>query len=171
MPEGGELAFSLYEFRKLLRWSDDSGGAYREIRDALARIQLTGVQSTNAYYSAADEGVDGLMVSFRTMFDPEARYEVVLGGQAFGIEVKDRSIRVYRAAPADPGVRIETDVETLGALVYEGGDLDEALRSGDVEIGGDRSAVERLLGLFPLPEPAPKPASSTVASSRSSTAR
>jgi len=163
MPEGGELAFSLYEFRKLLRWSDDSGGAYREIRDALARIQLTGVQSTNAYYSAADEGVDGLMVSFRTMFDPEAagdleaRYEVVLGDQGFGLEVKDGSIRVYRGAPADPGVRIETDVETLGALVYEGGDLDEALRSGDVEIGGDRSAVERLLGLFPLPEPVPKP--------------
>ncbi len=55
MPEDGELAFSLYELRKLLGWSDDSGGAYREIRDALVRIQLTGVQSTNAYYSAADE--------------------------------------------------------------------------------------------------------------------
>jgi lactoylglutathione lyase len=68
-------------------------------------------------------------------------------------------------------VRIETDVETLGALVYEGGDLDEALRSGDVEIGGDRSAVGRLTDLFPLPEPVPKPASSTVASSRSSTTR
>lgn len=55
MPEDGELAFSLYELRKVLGWSDDSGGAYREIRDALLRIQLTGVQSTNAYYSAADE--------------------------------------------------------------------------------------------------------------------
>src|ERR671917_2806332 len=55
MPEDGELAFSLYELRKVLGWSDDSGGAYREIRDALVRIQLTGVQSTNAYYSAADE--------------------------------------------------------------------------------------------------------------------
>ena len=31
------------------------GGAYREIRDALVRIQLTGVQSSNAFYSAADE--------------------------------------------------------------------------------------------------------------------
>jgi alkyl sulfatase BDS1-like metallo-beta-lactamase superfamily hydrolase len=108
-------------------------------------------------------GVDGLMVSFRTMFDPEAagdleaRYEILLGGQAFGIEVKDGSIRVYRGAPADPDVRIETDVDTLAALVYEGGDLDEALRSGDVEIEGDRSAVERLLGLFQLPEPAFRP--------------
>lgn len=55
MPEDGELAFSLYELRKVLGWSDDSGGAYREIRDALLRIQLTGVQSSNAFYSAADE--------------------------------------------------------------------------------------------------------------------
>jgi hypothetical protein len=55
MPEDGELAFSLYELRKVLGWSDDSGGAYREIKDALVRIQLTGVQSTNAFYSAADE--------------------------------------------------------------------------------------------------------------------
>jgi plasmid replication initiation protein len=55
MPEDGELAFSLYELRKVLGWSDDSGGAYREIRHALVRIQLTGVQSSNAFYSAADE--------------------------------------------------------------------------------------------------------------------
>jgi len=55
MPEDGELAFSLYELRKVLGWSDDSGGAYREIKDALVRIQLTGVQSSNAFYSAADE--------------------------------------------------------------------------------------------------------------------
>jgi plasmid replication initiation protein len=55
MPQDGELAFSLYELRKVLGWSDDSGGAYREIRDALVRIQLTGVQSSNAFYSAADE--------------------------------------------------------------------------------------------------------------------
>ena len=44
-----------------------------------------------------------------------------------------------------------------GRARIRGGDLDEALRSGRVEIEGDRSAVERLLGLFPLPKPAPRP--------------
>src|ERR671938_2126741 len=52
MPEDGELAFSLYELRKVLGWSDDSGGAYREIRDALLRIATTSMQSRNAFYSA-----------------------------------------------------------------------------------------------------------------------
>jgi alkyl sulfatase BDS1-like metallo-beta-lactamase superfamily hydrolase len=103
------------------------------------------------------------MISFKTMFDPEAagdldaRYEVVLGDQGFGLEVENGSIRVYRGAPADPDARIETDVDTLADLVYEGADLDEALRAGGIEIEGDRSAVERLMTLFQLSEPAPKP--------------
>lgn len=52
MPEDGELGFSLYELRKILGWSDDSGGAYKDIRDALLRIATTSVQSRNAFYSA-----------------------------------------------------------------------------------------------------------------------
>jgi hypothetical protein len=52
MPEDGELSFSLYELRKILGWSDDSGGAYKEIRDALLRIATTSMQSRNAFYSA-----------------------------------------------------------------------------------------------------------------------
>lgn len=134
-----------------------------ELEPVVAALGRWGVRSP--WRSEEDEiSVDGLTVSFRTMFDPgaagdlEASYELVLDGQTFGLEVGDGSIRVYRGAPGDPDARIQTDVDTLGALVYEGGDLDEALRSGDVEIEGDRSAVERLPGLFPLPEPAPKPA-------------
>jgi hypothetical protein len=54
MPEDGELSFSLYELRKILGWSDDSGGAYKEIRDALLRIATTSMQSRNAFYSAEE---------------------------------------------------------------------------------------------------------------------
>ena len=134
-----------------------------ELGPVVEAIGRWGVRSP--WRDEGDEiGVDGLMVSFKTMFDPgsagglEASYEVVLEGQPFGLEVKDGSIRVCRGAPDNPDARIETDPDTLGALVYEGGDLDEALRSRDAEIGGDRAAVERLMGLFPLPEPAPEPA-------------
>ncbi len=58
---------------------------------------------------------------------------------------------VERGGAERPDAIIETDPATLGALVYEGRQLDEALRSGDIKIEGDRSAVERFLGLFPLP--------------------
>ena len=143
---------------ELTSWGEELGS----VVEAIGRW---GVRSP--WKSEEDEiGVDGLMVSFKTMFDRggagdlEARYEILLGDQAFGIEVKDGSIRVYRGAPADPDARIETDVDTLADLVYEGGDLDEALRSGDLGIEGDRSAVERLTDLFQLPEPASRPSGS-----------
>jgi DNA-binding HxlR family transcriptional regulator len=133
-----------------------------ELEPVVAALGRWGVRSP--WRGEEDEiSVDGLVVSFQTMFDPEAAgeleasYELVLGDQGFGLEVENGGIRVYRGAPGDPDARIETDVDTLGALVYEGGDLDDALRSGNVEIEGDRSAVERLMGLFPLPKPAPKP--------------
>jgi DNA-binding HxlR family transcriptional regulator len=149
-PPAGSRVYELTD------WGEELGA----VVEAIGRW---GVRSP--WRDEGDEiGVDGLMVSFKTMFDPEAAgdldagYEIVLGEQAFGLEVEDGGIRVYRGAPADPDARIEADVDTLAALVYEGGDLDEALRAGEVEIGGARSAVERLLGLFALPEPASKPA-------------
>ena len=133
-----------------------------ELEPVVAALGRWGVRSP--WRSEEDEiSVDGLAVSFQTMFDPgaagdlEASYEILLGGQVFGLEVGGGRIRVYRGAPGDADARIQTDAATLGALVYEGRDLDGALRSGDVEIEGDRSAVERLMGLFPLPEPAYRP--------------
>ncbi len=46
----------------------------------------------------------------------------------------------------------------MAALVYEGRPLAEALRSGDIKIEGEESAVERFLTLFPLPEQLASPA-------------
>jgi ubiquinone biosynthesis protein UbiJ len=53
-----------------------------------------------------------------------------------------------------PDATIETDASMLAAPVYDGRDLAEAVRSGEVKIEGDESAGARFLTLFPLPEPA-----------------
>jgi replication initiator protein A/DnaA-like protein len=55
MPDNGELRFSLYELRKILRWADDSGKAYKQMRDSLLRIATTSVQSKQAFYSAHEK--------------------------------------------------------------------------------------------------------------------
>jgi ubiquinone biosynthesis protein UbiJ len=49
---------------------------------------------------------------------------------------------------------VTTDAGTLLALAHRRRELADTLGTGDVEIDGDRRAVERFLGLFPLPEPA-----------------
>lgn len=105
-------------------------------------------------------GVDSLILSFRTMFDSEAAagieasYELRLGEDRFRAEVSDGSFEVVRGIVDRPDAIVETGSDTLAALVYEGRYLAEALRSGDLRVQGDETAVERFLGLFPLPEPA-----------------
>ena len=102
-------------------------------------------------------GVDSLILSFRTMFDPriaegiEVSYELRIGEDRFRAVVADGRFEVARGGIERPDAIIQSDPATMAALVYEGRPLDEALRSGDIEIEGDRSAVERFLGLFPLP--------------------
>ncbi|MBA2533542.1 MAG: transcriptional regulator [Rubrobacter sp.] len=108
----------------------------------------------------ADLSVDSLILSFRTMFDPkqaeglEAGYEIRLGEDSFRAEVAEGRLEIERGFADNPDVTIETDAGTLAALVYGELGLDDALRSGDLRIKGDRELVERFIALFPLPEPA-----------------
>ncbi len=109
----------------------------------------------------AELGVDSLILSFRTMFDAQAAkglrasYELRLGEDRFYALVADGRFEVARGGAQErPDAIIEADAATLAAVVYGGRQLEEALRAGDVEIEGDESAVERFVGLFPLPEPA-----------------
>jgi len=109
----------------------------------------------------AELGVDSLILSFRTMFDPlaadglTASYELRLGEDRFRATVADGRFEVVRGVADRPDATIEADSNIIAALVYDDLRLAEALRSGDLEIEGDESAVERFLGLFPLPDPAP----------------
>jgi len=136
-----------------------------ELEPVIVRLGRWGARSPSKP-RAAELGVDSLILSFRTMFDLDAAeglaasYELRLGESRFRAEVAEGRFEIVRGSAERPDAIIETDARTLAALVYEGCDLAEALRSGDVEISGDRQAVERYLGLFPLPEPA-TPAVST----------
>jgi DNA-binding HxlR family transcriptional regulator len=108
----------------------------------------------------AGMSVDSLILSFRAMFDARAAdgvsagYELRLGEESFRAEVAGGRFEIVRGGGGEADAIIQTDPATLAALVYGGRSLDEALRLGDIEIVGERSAVERFLTLFPLPEPA-----------------
>jgi len=108
-------------------------------------------------------GVDSLVLSFRTMFDSRAAeglratYELRFGENRFHAEVSYGRFEIEPGEAENPDAVIETDPNTLAALVYEDYPLDKALRSGEVEVEGDMEAVRRFLTLFTLPEPAPPP--------------
>jgi DNA-binding HxlR family transcriptional regulator/putative sterol carrier protein len=103
-------------------------------------------------------GVDSLILSFRTMFDAKtakglkATYELRLGEDRFRAVIAEGQLELVRGNASQPDAVLETTPATLTALVYQGHNLDETLRSGEVKLTGDKIAVKRFLKLFPLPE-------------------
>jgi DNA-binding HxlR family transcriptional regulator len=130
-----------------------------ELEPVIIRLGRWGARSPSKP-GDAPLGVDSLILSFRTMFDPgaaeglEASYELRIGEDRFMAEVSAGGFEVARGGEERPDAIIEADSATLAGLIYGGRDLEEALRSGDVRLEGDEAAVERFLTLFPLPEPA-----------------
>jgi DNA-binding HxlR family transcriptional regulator/putative sterol carrier protein len=130
-----------------------------ELEPVIIRLGRWGARSPSKPEDAP-LGVDSLILSFRTMFDSdaaeglEASYELRIGEDRFRAEVTGCSFEVERGSAERPDAIIETDLATLAGLVYQERSLAEAQRSGDLKVEGDQAAVERLLTLFPLPEPA-----------------
>lgn len=131
-----------------------------ELEPVIVRLGRWGARSPSKPRDAA-LGVDSLVLSFRTMFDPRAAegltasYELRFGEDQFHAVVDDSRFEISRGSADRPDAIVETDSDTLATLVYAGRPLAEVLESGDLKIEGDGSAVERFLELFPLPEPAP----------------
>ena len=130
-----------------------------ELEPVITQLGRWGARSSLRPRDAA-LGVDSLILSLRTMFDPlaaeglAASYELRLGEDRFHAEVADGRFEVARGSAKRPDATIETDPATLAALVSEGRPLAEAVRSSDVKVEGDEQAIARFLTLFPLPEPA-----------------
>lgn len=102
-----------------------------------------------------------LMLSLCTMFSAEAAGDFratvgfELGADRFHVAVGDGGIVPARGDAAQADAVIVTDPSVMAAVVYGGRKLAEALRSGDLAVRGDKQVVKTLLGLFPLPAPAP----------------
>jgi DNA-binding HxlR family transcriptional regulator len=108
-------------------------------------------------------GVDAVVIALKSLFAPSiadglnASYELRLGEQRFRVAVADSRIELGRGRAKAPDATIDTDPSTLAGLLWHGRELQEAEGSDDAAIAGDRSAVTRLLGLFPLPAAAAGP--------------
>ena len=132
----------------------------KELEPVLIQLGRWGARSPSKPYDAA-LGVDSLILSFRTMFDSRranglsCTYELRFGEDVFRAAIEGGRLEVVRGSANQPDAIIETDSNTLAGLIYGDKSLEEALRSGEIEIKGDESAVECFLTLFPLPEPAP----------------
>ena len=110
--------------------------------------------------SDAPIGADSMILALRARFDSGAArglravYELRLGEDRFRIEVADDEIELTRGAADQADATIDTDPDTLAAVLWKGRPLADAQRSGRMTIEGDKAAVKRFVRLFPMPEPA-----------------
>jgi DNA-binding HxlR family transcriptional regulator len=99
----------------------------------------------------AVHGSDAVVLALKSRFDPQAagglsgRYELRLADDRYRIEVSEGRISARRGELEAPDAVIETDPETLGAMLLDGHD---APHSGDIRIAGDRELAARFLALY-----------------------
>lgn len=103
---------------------------------------------------------DGLIVSFRAMFCPQAaqglalHLELRLDGDCFEAKVAEGAFAVQRGLAPQATTRVACPTMALMALVYGGQSLEAALAEGSVRLEGDRQGLEAFVRLFPTPGPA-----------------
>jgi alkyl sulfatase BDS1-like metallo-beta-lactamase superfamily hydrolase len=105
-------------------------------------------------------GADSVVLALKARFDPdaaeglEATYDLRLGEDRFRIAVSRQAIEIARGGTDQPDATIDTDPGTLFALLCNGRSLADSQRAGEIRVEGDKTAVKRLVRLFPLPETA-----------------
>ncbi len=100
---------------------------------------------------------DSVILALRARFEAGAAnglcasYELRLGEDRFRIDVADGEIKAARGNAHRPDVTIETDPDTLSAVLWGTRTLADAQRSRTMSVEGDKALVERFVRLFPLP--------------------
>jgi DNA-binding HxlR family transcriptional regulator len=75
-------------------------------------------------------------------------YGLDLDGHAFTVEVDGGTVTTERGAPASPTATFRTDPRTLVALLRGETTTAAAEAGGDLEVEGDRAALDRFTALF-----------------------
>jgi DNA-binding HxlR family transcriptional regulator len=123
-------------------------------------LQTLGRWAARSLPEADHIGVDSLVLSMRTMFSAQKAQGVddvvqfVLADQPFVARIHDGAFTMDRGEAPTPAATVSAVApEAWAAVLYTGHPLDSAIADGMLTLSGDRAAVERLLDLFPMPEP------------------
>jgi DNA-binding HxlR family transcriptional regulator/putative sterol carrier protein len=132
----------------------------RELEQTVISLGRWAARSPSGLASGAPVGVDSMILALRSRFDADAarglraRYELRLGEDRFRIEVGGDEIEVARGGADRADATIDTDPDTLAAVLWGGQPLADAQRSGKMTIEGSEETVKRFARLFPMPESA-----------------
>jgi DNA-binding HxlR family transcriptional regulator len=132
----------------------------RELEETVMSFGRWAARSPTPPSPAPIRSADSIILALRARFDSRAAhglragYELRLGDDRFRIEVADDELDIARGDAHQPDATIDTDPDTIAAVLWDGRSLADARRSGTMTIEGDKAAVERFVQLFPMPAPA-----------------
>ncbi|MAP19275.1 MAG: transcriptional regulator [Aurantimonas sp.] len=110
-----------------------------------------------AHDPAMPFSASSLMLSLRTMFDPEkadgfaARLGFVVGDQSFLAHVADGRIEIAAETPDTADVVLAAEPPVIAGAVYGKVPLAALEADGALTVTGDRAVAERFVALFALP--------------------
>lgn len=108
--------------------------------------------------SDANMSVDSIMLALKTSFSAELAHgfnaNVIFKMQQdfFELHISHGAIEVRRAEGDRPDAVVEAEPGIIKDIIWNGHQLDDAEKLGDLSITGDRRIVEQLVRMFPLPE-------------------
>ena len=132
----------------------------RELDEIVLSLGGWAARSPTPLPDAPIVSMDSVILALRGRFDPSAAhglrasYELRLGEDRFRIEVADDKIQAARGDADQADATIDTDADTLAAVLWGGQRLADAQRAGELTIEGDKAAAKRFVRLFPVPKPA-----------------
>jgi DNA-binding HxlR family transcriptional regulator len=132
----------------------------RKLEEIVLSLGRWAAQSPTPPSDAPIRSADSIVLALRDRFDPTAAhglragYELRLGEDRFRITVAGDRFEAVRGDAVQADATIDTDPDTINAVLWKGRPLADAQRSGTLTIEGEKAAVERFVRLFPMPEPA-----------------
>ena len=104
-----------------------------------------------SFPARARMGPDSLVLAMKTTFQPEkadgleASFELRLGEIPYEIRVSGGGFEAERGEASDPDARIQTEPDSLAAVVFGGRALADAVTEGEIELEGSRRPVSALV--------------------------
>lgn len=108
------------------------------------------------------------VLSLRTNFDAaravglSASYTLRVGDLDLHARLEDGVFTIEPGTASAPDATLAGNHDALAGAIYDGRDLDDAVRDHEIRVDGDIDAARRFLGLFSLPDKvAPTPAATS----------
>lgn len=131
----------------------------RELEATVLSLGRWAARSPTPHRDAPIASGDSVILAMHDRFDAgaahdvHAKYELRLGVDRFRVEIAGDKIEVARGEAQNADATIDTDPDTLSAVLWSGRTLADAQRSKELTITGDKAAVARFVRLFPIPAP------------------